>query len=183
MTCSDQNLDIPWEGSGFACGRSNFVVDIQAGVAANVTGIALEANLNVRHVHCGDASATSMATPYATPFYIATGGDKRATAAIMVNCSNAAAGNMPFNRGIVFWGGSIRLNTIEDHCALPNGSVLFATGQKAYGIHLGNCTFTGAAITTPNFALYGDGTMSFRMLHGGIAKSVIVDGNGFLKVQ
>ncbi|OSJ12257.1 hypothetical protein BST63_28455 [Bradyrhizobium canariense] len=104
----------------------NFVGQLSAAAPSTASGIALEADFNAMNAHYGDTSG-SPSLPYAVPLYVATGGDHRCTAYMMVSGGVTAAGA---NRGLVFQSGTnIRLNVIEDYCTVANGAFLQAGGS------------------------------------------------------
>lgn len=128
------------------CYGGNFVTHLSAGLAPEIGGIALEADLNVQNADYGNAPGAPQ-PPYAAGLYISGTGPHRATCAI---CVNYAAGGISFNRGLVFWNGTTAANTIEDYTSAPNGAVLFAQGAKRNGIDFSGATLSGAGILMPH---------------------------------
>ncbi len=128
------------------CYTFNAVGQLNAGVSSAIEALVIEADLNVYNAHYGDATG-SPTQPYATPFYLAAGGDHRASAMMMVNCgvnpTNCA------NRGLVFWNGTFRLNTIEDYMTAQ--SVLFGAGTySSAAIDFSAATISLAGMRLPN---------------------------------
>jgi hypothetical protein len=137
MTCT--------AGSG-DCYGGNFVTTLSNGLSSAVTGIPVEADLNVANADYGDDRGPPQ-QPYAAALYISGSGPHRATCAI---CVNYAAGGISFNRGLVFWNGTTNQSTIEDYTDSPNGAVLHAEGHKRDGIDLSAAAMTGSGLIVPN---------------------------------
>lgn len=136
----------------------NFVADLGATVAGSVNALALEADLNVRNAHYGDATGAPT-QPYATPFYVAAGGSMRLSAMMMVNTT------APANRGLVFWSGNatpLRLNTIEDW--MTSGSFAMIGGTYAGAvIDMSQATITsniGMKLPNSKFVSWRNGANS-----------------------
>ena len=137
---------ITCNGGSADCYAGNFVTHLSQGLAPEIGGLALEADLNVQNADYGNARGAPQ-PPYAAGLYISGSGPHKATCAI---CVNYAAGGISFNRGLVFWNGTTAANTIEDYTDAPNGAVLFAQGTKRTGIDFSAATLSGAGIAMPN---------------------------------
>ncbi len=120
--------------------------DLGASVSSSIQCLAIEGDLNVRNAHYGD-TAGSPTHPYTTNLYLASGGDHRATAAMMI-AFETATGDAGYNRGIVMFGGKARLNSIEDY--LEAGSSYFMAGSYQYGVNMVNSTIVLGAMYMPN---------------------------------
>ncbi|MET4184965.1 hypothetical protein ABIB94_007094 [Bradyrhizobium sp. JR7.2] len=121
----------------------NVVLHLETGSAA-ANAIGFESDINVKNADYGDTTGAPSGV-IATPIYVAFGGNRRSTAAIAVNFGSYDTTNGPYavNRGLVFYGGAVRLNVIEDYSSVGAGGFAFLNGVYADSL-INARTSTGA---------------------------------------